>query len=96
MDWSIIWTAFYGALVGYVSSRIIGGDGFGFLGNIVVGVMGGIIGKWLVDKFEIPMIQGPIGNLVSAVGGALILILLIEILKFIKPKPSKRRRSSRN
>jgi uncharacterized membrane protein YeaQ/YmgE (transglycosylase-associated protein family) len=96
MDWSLVWTGIYGAIVGYVASRIIGGDGFGFLGNIVVGVLGSIIGKWLVDKLDIPMVKGYVGDLVSAVGGALILILFIEIMKFKPSSSSKRRRSSRD
>jgi uncharacterized membrane protein YeaQ/YmgE (transglycosylase-associated protein family) len=88
MDWSLVWTAMYGAIVGYVASRIIGGEGFGFLGNIVVGVLGSIIGKWLVDQLNIPMVKGPIGSLVSAVGGALVLILLIELFKLKSPAKS--------
>jgi uncharacterized membrane protein YeaQ/YmgE (transglycosylase-associated protein family) len=88
MDWSLVWTAMYGAIVGYVASRIIGGEGFGFLGNIVVGVLGSIIGKWLVDQLDIPMVKGPIGSLVSAVGGALVLILLIEFFKLKSPSKS--------
>jgi uncharacterized membrane protein YeaQ/YmgE (transglycosylase-associated protein family) len=96
MDWSLVWTAFYGAIVGYVASRIIGGEGFGFLGNIVVGILGSIIGKWLVDKLDIPMIKGPVGSLVSAVGGALVLILFIEIIKFKKPTTTRKRRNTRD
>ncbi|MEZ4906803.1 MAG: hypothetical protein R2771_03965 [Saprospiraceae bacterium] len=57
MDWSIAITVFCGAISGYVASRILGGDGYGFLGNIVVGVIGGFIGTWIVKikKFQLLM-----------------------------------------
>lgn len=55
MNWDIVWTVIYGAICGYVASRILGGEGFGFIGNIVVGILGSILGKWLVGQFSIPM-----------------------------------------
>jgi uncharacterized membrane protein YeaQ/YmgE (transglycosylase-associated protein family) len=83
MSWDIIWTILYGAICGYVASRILGGDGFGFLGNIVVGILGGILGSWLIKEFKVPMISGAIGNFVSSVGGAIVLIVVLEILRSI-------------
>ena len=91
MNWDIVWTVIYGAVCGYVASRILGGEGFGFLGNIVVGILGGILGMWLVREFNIPMIGGGIGNFVSSVGGAVVLIVILEILRSISStKKSKR------
>jgi uncharacterized membrane protein YeaQ/YmgE (transglycosylase-associated protein family) len=92
MDWSLLWSIFYGAICGYIASRIIGGDGFGFLGNVVVGILGGIIGRWMVKQFNIDMIGGPMGNLVSSVGGALILILFIEMVKYNRSAKSNKKR----
>jgi uncharacterized membrane protein YeaQ/YmgE (transglycosylase-associated protein family) len=89
-DWSsvfnrqILTTILLGALSGYTASRIIGGDGFGFFGNIVIGVIGGLIGSWLVGIWKIPMLSGFFGTLISSVGGALILIFFIEIIKYMR------------
>jgi uncharacterized membrane protein YeaQ/YmgE (transglycosylase-associated protein family) len=83
----MVWTVIYGAICGYVASRILGGEGFGFIGNIVVGILGSILGKWLVGQFSIPVPSGGLGNVVSAVGGAIVLLLIIEL--FNKRKSTK-------
>jgi uncharacterized membrane protein YeaQ/YmgE (transglycosylase-associated protein family) len=94
MNWDLVWTVLYGAICGYVASRILGGEGFGFIGNIVVGILGSILGKWLVGQFSIPMPSGAVGNLVSSVGGAVVLLLILEVFnKMGASKTSRRRRS---
>lgn len=82
-----------GAVSGYIASRILGGDGFGLLGNIAVGVIGGMIGNWLVKVLNISMISGIPGDFVSAVGGAIVLLFMLDFLKSrSNSSRSKRRR----
>ena len=57
VDWSLVLTVFFGAVSGYIASRILGGEGFGFFGNIVVGVIGGFIGSWLVKVAKVPLMS---------------------------------------
>jgi uncharacterized membrane protein YeaQ/YmgE (transglycosylase-associated protein family) len=89
-DWSLVlnrqvlMTIGLGAVSGYVASKILGGEGFGFFGNIVVGVIGGLIGKYLVGALRIPMLDGFFGTLISSVGGALILIFFLETIKYMQ------------
>lgn len=93
-DWSLVATIFFGAVSGYIASRILGGEGFGFLGNIVVGVIGGYLGTWIVKIAKIPMMSGFFGNLVSSVGGAIILIFFFELIKYMqKSNQSSRSRT---
>lgn len=91
MSWDILWTIIYGAVCGYVASRILGGEGFGFLGNIVVGILGGILGTWLIKECKVPMIGGAIGNFVSSVGGAVVLIIILEIIRSISSNKKTKR-----
>jgi uncharacterized membrane protein YeaQ/YmgE (transglycosylase-associated protein family) len=83
-DWSLVATIFFGAVSGYVASRILGGEGFGFFGNIVVGVIGGYLGTWIVKVAKIPIMSGFFGNLISSVGGAIILIFFFELIKYMQ------------
>ncbi|MBK9149596.1 MAG: GlsB/YeaQ/YmgE family stress response membrane protein [Saprospiraceae bacterium] len=95
MNWELLWTLFYGAVCGYVASRLIGGEGFGLLGNIVVGIMGGFIGRYTVDQLKIPSMHGIAGNFISTVGGALIFIFFLELIKYLirsNRSPASRRR----
>ena len=81
MEIQLIWTIIYGAICGYVASRILGGDGFGFLGNIVIGILGGLIGHKVFDWLDFNIQNKIISNLVSSVAGAIILIIILEWLQ---------------
>ena len=95
IDWSIVLTIFFGALSGYVASRLLGGEGFGFFGNIVVGVIGGFIGNWVVKLTGIPIVEGFFGNLIASVGGAIILIFFLELIKYLQRSNKQTRRTTR-
>lgn len=94
-DWSLVATIFFGAVSGYIASRILGGEGFGFLGNIVVGIIGGYLGTWLVKVAKVPLMEGFFGNLISSVGGALILIFFIELIKYMQRSNQTTKRNRR-
>jgi uncharacterized membrane protein YeaQ/YmgE (transglycosylase-associated protein family) len=71
-------------LIGAVSSFIAGllwkGKGFGIVGNIIVGIIGGFLGGWLADTLGLDF-RGIIGQIIVSVGGAWILLFLINLLK---------------
>lgn len=95
MNWELLWTLFYGAVCGYVASRLIGGDGFGLLGNIVVGIFGGFIGKFVASQLKITLLHGFTGNFVSSVGGALLFIFFLELIKYLIRSNTGRSRKRR-
>lgn len=49
---SIIIILVLGALAGWLGGMIFRGGGLGLLGNIVVGIIGGFIGYWLLPKLN--------------------------------------------
>jgi uncharacterized membrane protein YeaQ/YmgE (transglycosylase-associated protein family) len=94
-DWSIATTILFGALCGYIASRILGGEGFGCLGNIAVGIIGGLIGSWFSGIGNIPLPKGILGNFIASVGGAIILIFFIELIKYLQAQNRANRKNSR-
>nr|WP_210307381.1 GlsB/YeaQ/YmgE family stress response membrane protein [Aquamicrobium lusatiense] len=60
---------------------IVKGYGFGLLGNIVVGIVGAFIAGWLLPKVGIVIGGGVIANIINALIGAIILLLLIRVVK---------------
>lgn len=70
---------FTGAIIGWLAGVIMQGKGFGFFGNIVIAIIGSIIGGVVLRIFGIH----PHGLLsfLSAVGGAVLLLWIISILK---------------
>ncbi|HBG58914.1 MAG TPA: GlsB/YeaQ/YmgE family stress response membrane protein, partial [Porphyromonadaceae bacterium] len=69
-----------GAVAGWLAGKLMRGGGFGFLVNLLVGIAGGVIGGWVFDKLGIST-GGVIGNLVTALVGAILLLWIISLFK---------------
>lgn len=94
-EWSMLATLFFGALSGYLASRLLGGEGFGLLGNIVVGVIGGYLGGWIISVAKVPMISGFFGTLISSVGGAIVLIFILELIKYLMKSNTNNKKATK-
>ena len=46
----ILWTLIIGAVAGWLGSQIFKGGSLGLIGNIIVGIVGGFIGYWLLGS----------------------------------------------
>lgn len=42
LTWIIV-----GAIAGWLAGKVMGGSGFGLIGDIVIGVIGALVGGWL-------------------------------------------------
>ncbi len=74
-----------GATAGWIAGRIMEGGGFGLLGNMIVGVIGSVLGKYLAGRVGIGLEGGIFTSLLTAVVGAVILLFVVGIIKnFIK------------
>lgn len=69
-----------GAISGWLAGQIWKGAGFGVIGNIVVGILGGFLGRWLAGKLGIGG-GGLLWQIIIAVGGAWILLFIVSLLK---------------
>jgi uncharacterized membrane protein YeaQ/YmgE (transglycosylase-associated protein family) len=56
------------------------GGGFGLLGNIAVGIIGGVVGGFLFRLLAIAA-GGLIGSIVTATVGAVVLLFLVGLFK---------------
>lgn len=80
----ILWIIF-GALVGWVASLIMKTDPEqGAVLNIIVGIIGAVIGGWLMAFFGEQAVTGfNLYSFVVAVMGAIILIVIVKVLRRI-------------
>ncbi|NVJ69932.1 MAG: GlsB/YeaQ/YmgE family stress response membrane protein [Alphaproteobacteria bacterium] len=69
----MIGTIITGAIVGFLAGHIIRGKGFGALGNIIIGIFGGLVGGFLFGLIGLGP-TGWIGDIIAGVVGALILV----------------------
>ncbi|MCW5202657.1 GlsB/YeaQ/YmgE family stress response membrane protein [Desulfobulbus sp. US1] len=70
-----------GALAGWLAGKIIKGGGSGLLMNIVIGIIGSVIGGWAFGQLGIPVGNDLVGSLVTAVVGAIILLFIVGLVK---------------
>ena len=69
-----------GLIAGWLAGVITGGRGFGILGDVIVRVLGAIVGGHVLSWLGI-FTYGLLGSLVAAVLGAVILLSLIRVVK---------------
>ena len=60
-----------GAIAGWIAGKLMKGRGFGFLGNIVIGVIGALVGGWLA---------GALLNISNAVSGFNLTTILVSVI----------------
>ena len=70
-----------GAIAGWLAGKIVRGYGFGLIGNIVVGIIGAVVGAWLLPKVGLVIGGGMIGWIINATLGAVILLFVIGLIK---------------
>jgi uncharacterized membrane protein YeaQ/YmgE (transglycosylase-associated protein family) len=64
-----------GLLAGWLSGEMVRGKGFGCLGNILLGLIGAVVGGWLFEQLHIETL-GFIGGLAAATVGAVLIVAL--------------------
>ncbi len=74
-----------GLIAGWLGGLIVKGSGSGWVVNLIVGVVGAILGGWLMSFVGLSG-HGLLWTLLSAVAGAVILLLIVGL--FTRKKTS--------
>lgn len=78
---AFIWFIVVGLVAGLLVGLIMKGSGYGPLGDIVVGVLGGLLGGGLVQALGIPFGEGLLGAVLVATFGAVVLLMALRLIK---------------
>ncbi len=68
-----------GLLAGWLSGELTRGKGFGCLGNVLLGLIGAVVGGWMFDRLGIQA-YGFIASLAAATVGAMVVVSLARAL----------------
>jgi uncharacterized membrane protein YeaQ/YmgE (transglycosylase-associated protein family) len=77
----LLWWCIVGGIAGFLAGKVMKGGGFGVLMDIVVGIVGAVIGGWIFGMLGIFQSGGLIASIIVAFVGACILLWLIRMIK---------------
>ena len=77
---NLIWWLVVGLIAGWAAGKIMKGGGYGTVMDIVLGIIGAVVGGWVMSIVGINA-GGFIGTILVAILGAVILIWITRLLK---------------
>ena len=73
-------TIFLGLIAGWITGLVMRGSGFGIIADIVIGLIGAVIGRWIFGLIGASA-TGRVGYLAMSVVGAIVLVALVHALR---------------
>jgi uncharacterized membrane protein YeaQ/YmgE (transglycosylase-associated protein family) len=77
---SLLWFLLIGLIAGWLAGIVMKGSGYGVIGDIIIGILGALIGGHVLGWLGI-VTYGLIGSLLTALLGAIILIFIVRLIK---------------
>jgi uncharacterized membrane protein YeaQ/YmgE (transglycosylase-associated protein family) len=77
-----------GLVAGFLASHLVSGHGFGLIGDIVVGVLGSLLGWLVLGHFIIDIVRVPLGIVSTSILGLIIVAfigaaILLAVLRLV-------------
>ena len=79
-DQSLLVILVVGIISGWLSGKIVRGNGFGLVGDAAIGIVGALAGDWLLHRLGVHLGSGIVGLIVNATIGAVAVLLVLRIL----------------
>jgi uncharacterized membrane protein YeaQ/YmgE (transglycosylase-associated protein family) len=76
----LVWSILIGLIAGWLAGKVMKGRGYGVLMDIVLGMVGGVIGRLVFGLLGLAA-WDVVGSIVVSFVGAVILIALVRKLK---------------
>jgi uncharacterized membrane protein YeaQ/YmgE (transglycosylase-associated protein family) len=72
-----------GGVAGWLAGLVMRGSGYGIIGDIIVGLLGALIGTWLMRAFSLSVNLGSLvlNKVVVSLIGALVLMFVVGMLR---------------
>jgi uncharacterized membrane protein YeaQ/YmgE (transglycosylase-associated protein family) len=77
LTWCIV-----GLVAGVLASLVMGGTGYGIIGDIIIGIVGAFVGGWIFRTLGIASpIAGLGGTILVAFIGAVVLLFVLRLIR---------------
>ena len=77
---ALLWFLIVGVIAGWLAGKIMKGSGYGVIGDLVLGIVGAMIGGHVFAWIGI-YADGLIGDVIVATVGAILLVVLVRVIK---------------
>ncbi len=77
----MLYAVIVGLIAGWATGKIMKGSGYGVLVDIILGIVGGIVGNWILELLGFATRGGLIANILVAILGAVLLVVIVRALK---------------
>ncbi len=78
---SILVILVVGMVAGWLAGLIVRGTGFGIVADVCIGIVGALIGSWLLPRLGIHLGAGIIARIVAATIGAVLLLIVLSLIQ---------------
>lgn len=78
---SFIYFIIIGGIAGWLAGKIMKGGGFGLVMNIVLGIIGSVVGGWIFSLLGMSTDGGTLGSLATALAGAILILYVGRLIK---------------
>lgn len=77
LTWLIV-----GLIAGVLASLVMGGTGYGLVGDIIIGIVGAFVGGWLFSRLGVHSpFAGLAGVIFTAFIGAIVLLFILRLIR---------------
>lgn len=77
LTWIIV-----GLVAGVLASLVMGGTGYGIIGDIIIGIVGAFVGGWLFRSLGVTSPMGGLAGVIFvAFIGAMVLIFILRLIR---------------
>lgn len=81
MEYGLIGSIIIGGIAGFLAGKLVKGEGYGCMVNVLLGLFGSALCGWLFSLLKIPEWGGLLGQIGTGTIGALIIVYVVSWLK---------------
>ena len=76
----LLWWILVGLIAGWLTGKIMKGGGYGFFVDIILGIVGAVVGGYIARALGFSSSGGLIYTILIAIGGAVIVVFLVRLI----------------
>jgi uncharacterized membrane protein YeaQ/YmgE (transglycosylase-associated protein family) len=74
-----VWWIVLGLIAGWLAGKVVRGRGFGCIGDVLLGLIGSVVGGWIFTQLRIVRTETFLYSLAAAFVGAVVLVAIAHL-----------------